>query len=411
MKNTTLKELKRVGSPFKAGSYFASEYLEMPYEVRNLFISRISHIIDNRKILSLGFEKSKQYNLLDWYAYSCYHYGKHDEVLKCLSDKSLLKGNKVIDTLKEIYSCVSSCRVNEGDSNVIRVAFIDFWGIGNIKCSTIYWILLGLSQKVVVISTPDKADILVYSSYTYFQRQYDKNKILKIYWSSEQDVPELNDYSISFCPINLIEDDTHIRYKPWLGCVIYPNRKNSFYGSSHLEVPISELYNPTFGSVHELEDKKYLTSVIMGNPVKTRIDFIKRIEGIIGNDNILKGGNVYSNKIGSKESALKDCISNICFENAVVPGYITEKLFEAKVAGCIPIYSGHKSAIYDFNPSAFINVDLIEISKPEMDAAYVVELLKDKARCIEMLREPLFVEPPNIIKTSMALTAAIERMI
>ena len=38
----------------------------------------------------------------------------------------------------------------------------------------------------------------------------------KVYWSSEQDIPEKNTYDLSVSSINLIEDEDHVRYMPWL---------------------------------------------------------------------------------------------------------------------------------------------------------------------------------------------------
>jgi len=45
----------------------------------------------------------------------------------------------------------------------------------------------------------------------------------------------------------------------------------------------------------------------------------------------------------------------IAFENSSYPGYITEKILEALVAGTLPIYWGNPMAARDFNPQCFIN--------------------------------------------------------
>jgi alpha(1,3/1,4) fucosyltransferase len=50
----------------------------------------------------------------------------------------------------------------------------------------------------------------------------------------------------------------------------------------------------------------------------------------------------------------------ICFENCVYPGYITEKIFDCFLAGCIPIYYGAPD-ISDFIPrNTFINLEEFE---------------------------------------------------
>jgi len=47
---------------------------------------------------------------------------------------------------------------------------------------------------------------------------------------------------------------------------------------------------------------------------------------------------------------------NICFESYSHPGYVTEKILHAFLAGTVPIYWGSNSIEADFNPKSFINV-------------------------------------------------------
>ena len=58
-------------------------------------------------------------------------------------------------------------------------------------------------------------------------------------------------------------------------------------------------------------------------------------------------GGGWRNNIGrsveNKNEWLKDYKFNICFENSSYPGYLTEKLFDAYNAGCVPIYWGDTS--------------------------------------------------------------------
>ena len=46
----------------------------------------------------------------------------------------------------------------------------------------------------------------------------------------------------------------------------------------------------------------------------------------------------------------------LVFENRAYPGYTTEKLVDAMMAGCIPIYWGNPAVARDFNPRSFVNV-------------------------------------------------------
>ena len=78
----------------------------------------------------------------------------------------------------------------------------------------------------------------------------------------------------------------------------------------------------------------------------------------------------------------------ICFENESEPFYITEKLANAWLAGCIPIYWGMKDIEYVINKKAFIHI------KDEKDFPAALERIKELDTNPEMYekmrREPFF---------------------
>ncbi len=58
----------------------------------------------------------------------------------------------------------------------------------------------------------------------------------------------------------------------------------------------------------------------------------------------------YKGKVASKTATFKNYKFSICFENAhSIPGYITEKIFDSLIAGCIPVYWGAPN-ITDYVP-------------------------------------------------------------
>ncbi|CAK9115003.1 unnamed protein product [Durusdinium trenchii] len=50
----------------------------------------------------------------------------------------------------------------------------------------------------------------------------------------------------------------------------------------------------------------------------------------------------------------------LVFENKLVPGYVTEKIVNAFLAGCIPIYWGSRAVLEIFNPESFIYANDIQ---------------------------------------------------
>ena len=72
---------------------------------------------------------------------------------------------------------------------------------------------------------------------------------------------------------------------------------------------------------------------------------------------------------------------NICFENTIIPHYVTEKFWDAILGGCLPIYHGSDNGIYETFPrNSFIEAsgksveeigdEVINMSSEEMDARY-----------------------------------------
>ena len=57
----------------------------------------------------------------------------------------------------------------------------------------------------------------------------------------------------------------------------------------------------------------------------------------------------------------------ICFENTIFPGYLTEKLFDCLLAGCIPIYWGDPTVTVQIPPTCYIDYrqfgDLAELDR------------------------------------------------
>lgn len=76
----------------------------------------------------------------------------------------------------------------------------------------------------------------------------------------------------------------------------------------------------------------------------------------------------------------------IAMENTSTPGYITEKLYNALLAGCIPVYYGDKIAKEIFNPECFINITDFETF--ESCAKYISAMTDQQIN--EMREQPMF---------------------
>jgi hypothetical protein len=69
----------------------------------------------------------------------------------------------------------------------------------------------------------------------------------------------------------------------------------------------------------------------------------------------LFGGGV-GKPIGAKDELLSGYRINLCCENTIQPGYVTEKALEARAAGCVPLWWGDPTYRVDFHERAIVNL-------------------------------------------------------
>jgi hypothetical protein len=80
----------------------------------------------------------------------------------------------------------------------------------------------------------------------------------------------------------------------------------------------------------------------------------------------------------NKLETLSSYTFNVCFENSDHPGYVTEKLIDAIVAGCVPLYRGGGGRVGDLVPPRCF-VDCADLEPTEI-AAIVRTMPHDEVR-------------------------------
>jgi hypothetical protein len=93
-----------------------------------------------------------------------------------------------------------------------------------------------------------------------------------------------------------------------------------------------------------------------------------------------------------KRDILEAYAYNLCPENGIYPGYITEKIPEAFSAGCLPISFIDESVKIDFNPKSFIN--LASVAKNNFSD--LKNIFQSQLKMASFADEPLIVEQPSI---------------
>ena len=124
-----------------------------------------------------------------------------------------------------------------------------------------------------------------------------------------------------------------------------------------------ELYSERVKAIRWFEKNAPQDFVLYGNgwtvPMKrfgSQGKALYRLEKIV---NILlhrKAFPSYRGPVKEKQGALKDAKFCICFENARnIPGYLTEKIFDCFISGCVPVYWGAPDVTVDIPEACFID--------------------------------------------------------
>lgn len=255
-------------------------------------------------------------------------------------------------------------------ANSVSVAFSGFWNGFNPEDN---FIINTLRRKYdVAVACPEEADVLFCSSMSP-DRMRAAASCVKVYFTGENDVPDFNeyDYAISF---------HHLQF-----------------GNRHLRLPLYVAYDAfdvlRSGRIVNLEkdaalNREFcsvvLSSNVAGDPARLRLidEFAERFP--------LASGGRYKNNVGGPVSDKMDFISryrfNLCPENSIVDGYVTEKIVEALAAGTVPVYWGCKDACDEFNPDAFIRVNDFASFADAFDE--IEKLASDDGRYYAMLTAP-----------------------
>jgi len=236
-----------------------------------------------------------------------------------------------------------------------KIKFVDFWPGFDPKANHFTRSLDG----VVDCEFGDKPDILFFSSFGRENELFPD--AIKVFYTGENIRANrfACDYSINFDHVD---------------------------SARHFRLPLYDMYSP-IPPAPVAKDK--FCSIVVSNPKShLRLKFFHKLHERKPVDS---GGRV-ENNVGGPVESKSDFISryrfNIAFENSSYPGYSTEKLFEAKNAGCIPIYWGDPRISDEFNPDGFI--DLARFASWDDCIDHILEVESNPELLERYQRTPLF---------------------
>jgi len=225
------------------------------------------------------------------------------------------------------------------------------------------------------------------------------SSVPKVYFSAENWVIP-NDPNIRlYITSSTAEDDTHIRVPVWMTFIDW------FSGSKELPTNVED--NPIRLPVHfalhphpvPFESRPDFCGFVVSNPMCSfRNDTFHAIHQYKHVDS----GGTYCNNTGgaleltypgggcgdiSKHHFFTKHRFTISFENSQAPGYITEKVLHAKMAGCVPLYWGDIDTDKDFVPGSVVN--LSSLSNPAQVVSILKKIEENVALCAKIASTPL----------------------
>lgn len=268
----------------------------------------------------------------------------------------------------------------------------------NSECSESDLLFIQILKQRYNIIYSDEPDFLFFAPFGDKCLNYNCPRIL-ISYENYRTNWNITDYAIDFDYLDF--GDRHFRFPYFF------NRKESF-----LNLNNRHQINPN-------RDRFCSYLVSANSKFSPRDEFFD----LLSQYKKVDSGGQYRNNVGylvgdrqnnfqtSKIEWLKNYKFNICFENTTYPGYLTEKLIDAFAAGCIPIYWGDTTLIYDKNISGTMRVDKDKLDYIINPKAYInVQNFKDFNEVIEyvkfidsndeayfnMLKEPIFLNDFNL---------------
>ena len=253
--------------------------------------------------------------------------------------------------------------------------------------------LQAISKFFDVVHDQENPEILLYSCFGAQHLDYD---CVKVFLTGENLVPDFNfcDYAIGFHHLSF--DDRYLRF-----LLFSAQQFLEKAGQARAEAVLSDLSSRRFCN--------FIYSNSRADPVRDAFFHVlnerKPVDSFGGHlkNTEMEIAHRHGEDWGASKRAAQQAYNfTIAFENSQTPGYVTEKLLHAFVAGTIPIYWGDPRVAEDFNPKAFIH--LRDFDTPEDCADYVVALSEDPERMAAYLSEPVFagnVVPPHLAEEKL----------
>lgn len=261
----------------------------------------------------------------------------------------------------------------------IRLGFTDYFETLD------HFFIDTLSKRFNVVRDDENPEYLIFCDETFGQnnRQYDSNKVIKIFFTGENrrywnydchfalTFDHFNNIRHYRMPLYVLDNWVHINKigLPDIRDIERTSKASDKTGFCSFVVANGSCQkrNEIF---HKISEYKQVDS---GGPLFNNVGYVLPRDGI--------------NAQKTKFDFIKSRKFNICYENTSYPGYVTEKVFHALYNNVVPIYWGSETYEIDFNPKAIISRH--DFDSDDQMIEYIKEVDNNDDMYNKILSEPI----------------------
>lgn len=289
----------------------------------------------------------------------------------------------------------------------VKICVVNFWPGFSLRVGLIKYLFERALGSLVLVHSENEADIVLTSvfskyarlrSYLPFPHQWPRypEKSIAVIWENQR--PNYQNYRFSLSSDFDSYGGRNHRLPYWYGQLQWPGmlpdaphppgRRAMHSFEPLVEIDSLLMPRPTSGA----PDKKKFCCMIAANREPHRMLCVEMLSKIEKVD--LFGPITGEPFQASKYELLSKYRFNLCFENSIFPGYYTEKMLQAWVGGCIPLYYSDGWYEQDFNPMAAVN--RINYSTLDEFVATVAAVNASGSAMAEIFEEPLLLNRPTL---------------
>ena len=232
------------------------------------------------------------------------------------------------------------------NQRVVRINFTGFWSGFDLEQFKRVFAPLTSRYDFQISDEPEVVFQSVFGRKTAVRGRWPKAKF--VFYTGENRPPKLDDFDFCLSFYRDIKDPRHLRWPLFLLRI------------AGLAYSIDDLINtPEEVATHE---RPKFCAFIQNSKRGVRNKFVRQLSLRQRVDCPGRSLNNLDLKIPHgrpKIDFLRNYRFAVCFENEATrcnEGYVTEKLIDAMLAGCIPLYWGDHRVVEDFNPRSFVNL-------------------------------------------------------